>query len=108
MLLDIVGATLEAEPDMEVIEADPRTGSLVDSADRSRPDVVIMGADDPDIARALVMSLPSLKVMAVTGGDSDACLYELRPHRSRLGAIAPRTLVHEIRRRTQDRASWTD
>lgn len=108
MLLDIVGATLKAQPDMEVVEADPATGSVLHSADRSRPDVVIIGADEPDLACALVMSFPTLKVLAVTGSDSEASLYELRPRRVQLGPVTPRTLVEEIRRRTGEPTRWSD
>lgn len=100
MLLDILGETLRAEPDMEVIEVDSRVTSLLQLADRSRPQVVIVGADDPTIAGELVMALPRLKVLAVTGSDCDTFLYELRPHRVRLGEVTPRRLVEEIRRRT--------
>jgi DNA-binding NarL/FixJ family response regulator len=108
MLLDIVGAALKAQPDMEVVEAAPGANSLLQFADRSRPDVVIIGADDPNIAHELVMSLPRLKVLAVTGSDSDASLYELRPQRVQLGAVTPRILVEEIRRRTGEAAAWSD
>jgi chemotaxis response regulator CheB len=107
MLLDIVGEALNAQPDMEVVEADPGA-SLLHLAGRSRPDVVIIGADDPSIASDLVMALPRLKVLAVTGTGYDASLYELRPHKVQLGEVTPRTLVEEIRRRTGEPARWTD
>jgi DNA-binding NarL/FixJ family response regulator len=108
LLADIVGQALREQPDMEVVVCDGRVGSLMELADRSRPDVVVIGADDPRIAGELVTSMPRLKVLAVTGGDSEAYLYELRPHRIQLGEVTPRTLVEEIRRCMAETAWWSD
>jgi DNA-binding NarL/FixJ family response regulator len=108
MLRDIVAGVLRAQPDMEVIEAEPGAVSLLQLADLSRPDVVITGFDDPGLARGLLTASPHLRVMAVTGDDGDAWLYELRPYRVHLGEVSPRTLVEQVRRRTAAPARWSN
>ena len=78
---------------------------------RAKPDVVVLGEDDPPLAAALLEQSPRLKVLTVAEEGQDSWLYGLNPERTRLGALSPSRLVRAVQRAARPtRASsgwWT-
>ena len=60
---------------------------------RARPDIVVLGGDDPTLAAELLGQSPRLKVLAVADEGQDSWLYGLRPERTRLGDLSPTRLA---------------
>lgn len=89
---------------MEVAGTVRKVDGLQKKVARARPDVVVMGADDPPLAAALLEQSPRLKVLAVTQEGQDAWLYGLEPERKSLGALSPDRLVKAVRRSVRPRA----
>ena len=97
MLRDIIEQAVTPEPDM-VIVSDPREPSLAATVERTGADFVILGRDaGPTEVDGLLCENPRLRVLAVAGDGREAFLYELRPTRTPLGEISPRTIVDAIR-----------
>lgn len=97
ILREIIEQAVADEPDMEIVEAE--TGvPLREAVESSKADFVIAGADYDfgEVARALD-ERPRLRVLAVAGDGREAFLYELRPTRTPLGEVSPRTIVDAIR-----------
>ena len=104
MLEEIVSHILRSERDMEVAGTVRKVDGLPKKVARARPDVVVMGADDPPLAAALLEQSPRLKVLAVTQEGQDSWLYGLEPERKSLGALSPDRLVKAVRRSVRPRA----
>ena len=65
---------------------------------KAKPDVVVLGEDDPPLVAALLEQSPRLKVLAVVEEGQDSWLYGLSPERTRLGALSPSRLVGAVQR----------
>ena len=96
ILREIIEQAVADEPDMEIVEGD--AGPLLEAVEASKADFVIAGADYDlgEVARVLA-ERPRLRVLAVSGVGREAFLYELRPTRTPLGEVSPRTIVDAIR-----------
>ena len=70
---EIVTELLLDRADVEMVEAT----ALYEEAEHRRPDVVILGEDDPAMARALLEASPRLVVLALA--DSELRGLALRP-----------------------------
>lgn len=100
LLGDIIGETLEAQPDLEVV-AELDSFATDDDLILVAPDLVVWNnADDSWVARWLseVSNRCGPRVLATVGDGRDASLWELVPQRNALGALSPTTLVEAIRR----------
>jgi hypothetical protein len=98
ILEEIVSDILSSERGLEVVDTFRKVDSLPRKVARARPDVVVLGRDDPPLAAALLEQSPRLKVLAVVGGGQDSWLYDLIPERTRLGALSPSRLVGAVQR----------
>lgn len=88
---------LSSQRDMEVARTTQKGGGLSRKVARARPDVVVLGGDDPALAATLLEYSPRLKVLAVTEEGEDSWLYGLTPERRPLGPLSPARLVRAIR-----------
>jgi DNA-binding NarL/FixJ family response regulator len=104
LLREIVTEALEAQSDMEVVGSVADQDSLARTIAQARPEVIVTGHDDPEIAAGLLERRPPLAVIAVTGDAKESEYYELRPQRVQLGEISPSELVEAIRQATR---SWS-
>jgi hypothetical protein len=89
MLRDIVESVVSHESDLEVVEGGTHEA-----------DVTIVGlarAEDAHRYAPLLYARPRHRVLALVADGRDAYLYELRPHLSPLGSIAPDGLLAAIR-----------
>jgi len=95
---EIIEQAVGAEPDMVTVDGLADATSLPDAIVRSEPDFVISGRDY-EFAEvcAILEGHPRLRVLVVVEDGREATLYELRPTRTPLGEVSPRTIVEAIR-----------
>jgi DNA-binding NarL/FixJ family response regulator len=101
ILNDIIGSVLEANGDIRVVGKAGNRSELLELTRRFRPDVVIMGLDEPGVANVgwdLFVGDPLLRVLGVVGEGRQILMYELRPHRTPLGELSPEELIAAVRR----------
>ena len=97
MLEEIVTHIL-SQRGLEVAGTVRKVDGLPRKVARARPDVVVLGEDDPPLAAALLEQSPRLKVLTVAEEGQDSWLYGLNPERTRLGALSPARLVRAVQR----------
>ncbi len=98
LLRDIVVQAVVDEPDLEIVALEERGAALRQTVDSSKADFVIAGADyDFHEVAQVLGERPHLRVLVVDGSGREAFLYELRPTRTPLGEVSPRTIVDAIR-----------
>ena len=106
MLRDIVKGAVAAQPDMEVVAEIPDCASLALVAERTRPDVAVVGRpfsasseEDGELLRRC--SGGSLAVLAVTNDGRKAFSLHFKPELVALGSdgsgVSPQLLVDAIR-----------
>jgi DNA-binding NarL/FixJ family response regulator len=100
MLEEIVAHVL-SQRGLEVAGSVRKVDGLPKKVAKARPDVVVLGEDDPPLAAALLEQSPRLKVLAVAEEGQDSWLYGLNPERTRLGALSPSRLVRAVQRAVQ-------
>ncbi|HEU0303885.1 MAG TPA: hypothetical protein VFR32_04825 [Gaiellaceae bacterium] len=100
MLEEIVSHVL-SQRGLEIAGTVRKVDGLSKKVAKARPDVVVLGEDDPPLAAALLEQSPRLKVLAVAEEGKDSWLYGLTPERTRLGALSPSRLVRAVQRAVQ-------
>jgi DNA-binding NarL/FixJ family response regulator len=97
IMREIIQQAIADEPDMVIVNGS-LPADLRGALERSAADFVISGADH-ELAEvgALLEERPRLRVLSVVGDGREAFLYELRPTRTPLGEVSPRTIVDAIR-----------
>jgi DNA-binding NarL/FixJ family response regulator len=98
LLREIIVQAVGDEPDLEIVPFEAHGAALRQTVESSRADFVIAGADYEfrEVAQVLE-ERPRLRILAVAGQGREAFLYELRPTRTPLGEVSPRTIVEAIR-----------
>jgi len=99
---------LRVRRDVEVVSAGRRQGPTTERAAKCRAQVVILGRDDAQAARALLRARPQLVVLTLADAELMAWRYVLTPYRERLGELSPAALTAVIRAREQLPAWWSD
>jgi hypothetical protein len=102
MMHEIIENALLGQPDIDVFgpAQRPPAGTfygLSDAVDKSHPDAVIVGRDDPEFMRTLLERHPRLSLLAVVAGGRETVLYELGVRREELGELTPEALLAAIR-----------
>jgi DNA-binding NarL/FixJ family response regulator len=110
MLEEIVSGILSSKRGLGVVGAFRKVDGLPRKLAKARPDVVVLGQDDPSLVAELLEQSPRLKVIAVVKEGQDAWLYSLSPDRTRLGALSPSSLVGAVQRADRPRPenAWWD
>lgn len=106
ILRDIVRETIARQPDMAVVAELDTDDALGPALAVTDADVVILGSSgSEDSTRPLqvLIARPQTCVLMLQTDGRHAALYELRPHRTRLGDVSPQALVDAIRAR----AAWS-
>jgi hypothetical protein len=104
-LREIITEILLARTDVEIIDAS--RSPLREEATANRADVVILGRDDPAMARELLEALPRLIVLTVADRGLEAWRYGLTSYRERLGELSPSTLTAGIQLREPLSQWWS-
>ena len=100
LLGSIIGDAVAAQPDLDVV-AELDRPAPDESLPEVEADLVLWnGADEERVAQWLstLSGRCGFRVLATLADGRDASLWELRPHRTELGALSPDTLVETIRR----------
>ena len=100
---EIVTELLLDRADVETVDAT----ALCAEEERRRPDVVILGEDDPAMARALLEASPRLVVLTLADSELVAWRYGLTPYRVCLGELSPATLSAGIAAQDPLPSWWT-
>jgi DNA-binding NarL/FixJ family response regulator len=100
MLEEIVRNALGSEPGIELVGTARSIDGLPRKVARAKPDVVVLGRNDVELAATLLEERPRLTVFAVAEEGEVTWLYALKLERVRLGALSPTTLVEAIREAT--------
>jgi DNA-binding NarL/FixJ family response regulator len=110
MVQEMIEQAVAAQPDMHVVATVREPEDLVPAARATRPEFVIFGvpADEEDVfpaaCTALLTEQPTTKVLGIAAVAGNAYLYELRPERTPIGAVAPEDIVSAIRKAAAE--SW--
>jgi hypothetical protein len=100
MLLDIITDAIAPQPDMDVVDHGATAATLLEAAERTDADVIILarnGAATTEDYDELLYGRRHLKVIEIFGEGRYGSLYELRPRRLSLGEMSPSQLVDVIR-----------
>jgi hypothetical protein len=102
MLVDIVKDAVAGESDLELVGTCAGCGSAGPAPSRPAPDVLLVGLTRSGELSArcaeLLYAYPGAPCLAITHSGEGAYLYELQPHRARLGELpSPRALISIIR-----------
>jgi hypothetical protein len=100
MLHDIVREKIEGAPGMRVAVDLADAEQLDGVVTRAHADVLIAGVEALDAGHVdrLLAESPRLTVLTIDREGRETVLYELRPHRRRLGEISPERLLDVVRR----------
>jgi len=105
MLEEIVSDLLESQRGVQVAGTVRSADQLPRKLARARPDLVVLGGDDPPLAAELLELSPRLKVLALAEEGQDSWLYSLTPVRTRLGALSTARLVGIVKGAVRPRAA---
>jgi chemotaxis response regulator CheB len=101
LLRDIVVASFRQEQDIEVIETPEEMAQLDHVVARTRPDVLVVECEQPELHRMrdeLLSKNANLRLLAISHDGRTAFLCELRPHEVELLDVSPQSLLQAIRR----------
>lgn len=105
---DMITEVLAVQGGVEVVVSDASAREMWEAVEFSRAQVVVLGRDDPRVARTLLELVPRLVVLTVADPALVAWRYGLNPYRERLGDVTPAALTAGIQPRPQLPAWWTD
>jgi DNA-binding NarL/FixJ family response regulator len=100
LLCDILRDLIDAESDMVVAGEAPTREGLPALAQRTRSDIVVLGADQsqpPPEGVALLEALPHVRLIGVSADGRSLFLYERGRRQTPLGQMSPRELWSVIR-----------
>jgi hypothetical protein len=101
LLHDLILETLEAQPDMLVVEDVLDCPELERVIAANPADLVLLqvdGGDLPKVCPHIFDGHPTIKVLTIRDDGRHGFLWELLPSSSALGEVSPRILVDTIRR----------
>ncbi len=98
LLGDIISKAIHRAPSIDVVtEIDD---SALSSADAQHIDADLIlwhNADEAEVSRWMGAGHAVPRVLATVADGRDASLWQLKPHRTELGAVSPSVLVDTIR-----------
>jgi hypothetical protein len=100
ILLNIITDTIAPHPDLDIVGKRDRSAGLLDTAEQTRADVVIVarqGAGSGEDYDEILHRHAGLKVIEIFDDGRHGLLHELQRHRIPLGEMSPPRLVDVIR-----------
>ena len=107
MLRDILHQSLLTEPDLALVGEAAGFSELQRVVERGEVDVVLLGLSDHELPAPYYRLLDAgarMRILAIADQGRLASLYELRPHRIRLGEGSPKDLLRFVRDRARMRS----
>lgn len=99
LLRDLITATVDREPDLEIVGAVDDEVQLAATVARAEPDVLIVRNGEsalPEVTGALLGNRPALRILALAYDGGSGFMWELAPRRA-LGQMSPVRLLTAIR-----------
>jgi hypothetical protein len=96
---EFVRAALSVDPTARLVADLGRGDDLLAAVAQTKGKIAVVGGTsltEEEIA-AVLRSHPDARVLELVDDGRETFLYELRPHRIRLGQVSPRSLVHWLR-----------
>jgi chemotaxis response regulator CheB len=100
LVRDMVEQTIAHQHDMAVVAHCVSFDDLLDEAERSEPDIVIVGIEDralPHVCLELMLEHQGVSVLGIDARSGRAWLYELRLEQVEIDEVSPADVVHSIR-----------
>lgn len=100
LMREIIVQTLSTQADIEVVKEVRDLSTIRESVPDLRPDVVILGCAESevaDIGSDLLKSDPRMRLLALTAEGRNAFLYQLNPQKVALGELSPKRLLEAVR-----------
>jgi DNA-binding NarL/FixJ family response regulator len=99
LLREILREIIMHEPDLALVAEHEAVVDVRKTVERDAADFVVVGRDaaSADDVRAMVGAGLGVRALEVYSDGKESVLYELRPHRVRLGEISSDTLLGTIR-----------
>jgi hypothetical protein len=101
---DLVERAVELQPDMAVIARVGSVAGLLEFAQMTPPEVVIVGLSEPELppqCLQLMTENTALTVLGLQQNGDRAHLYQMRPQHFELGGVTPNDLIGYIRTAVQ-------
>ena len=108
MLRGILEHTFRAQNDMMLVGTDSNEGSLSAQVAESRPDVLIVGVERPELANAyieLFVDHVDLHILAIGGDARSATMQELFVRRLRVADLSPDAIIAAVRASREDESA---
>ena len=101
MLREIIKSVIRLEPDMRLLGEFPASADLIETVQSTGARLVITDTRTAACEQVprLLRAEPRVRVLGIANDGLESDLYELRPHRVRLGEVSPESLVQTIRAR---------
>jgi chemotaxis response regulator CheB len=100
ILLNIITDTIAPHPDLDIVGKRGRSGRLLDAAEQTHADVIIVtrqGSGSGEDYDEILHRHARLKVIEIFDDGRRGLLHELQSHRIPLGEMSPPRLVDVIR-----------
>jgi hypothetical protein len=100
ILLNIITDTIASHPDLDIVGKRGRSGGLLDAAEQTRADVIVVarqGSGSSEDYDEILHRRACLKVIEIFDDGRHGLLHELQRHRIPLGEMSPPRLVDVIR-----------
>src|SRR4051794_22988288 len=101
VLSDMVRDVLEHASGIDVVGAITDSAETAQAVERTGCDAVVWivpHAADAVAPPDLLRRHPRLRILAVEARGSEGSLWRMRPHRTRIDALSPEGIVHELHR----------
>jgi hypothetical protein len=96
----MVDQTIAHQHDMAVVAHCASFDQLLDVAERSAPDIVIVGIEDgalPHVCLELMLEHRGVSVLGIDSRDGRGWLYKLRLEEIFIDEVSPANVIHSIR-----------
>jgi hypothetical protein len=92
----IIEYTAAHHPQLEIVAHVMRPVALLEAIERTDAECVITGFDDEAEVAGTLRERPGVMVLAVAEDEREAFLYQLLPHKRRLGQLSPPRLLEVL------------
>jgi DNA-binding NarL/FixJ family response regulator len=109
LMEDLVRRACLADDSIEVVASTRSFDQMQLQLTNLAVDVMIAavhGGDETTRSLAILAERPTMRVLLIAATGASADLYELRPHRTRLGPVSPAEIVRALHDDTEHAQAW--